>query len=84
MVTLKALETLALERGRVSTGQVFQLHSKEAAQELIDSGRAKASDEEVTFAQPDAKPKAGKATRVRPADKPAEEAGQDSTVEPAE
>jgi hypothetical protein len=49
MVTLKATETLALERGRVSPGQVFQLNNKEAAQELIDAGRAEETNEEVTY-----------------------------------
>ena len=38
--TLKALTTLALERGRADTGQVFQLHDKTAAAELVAAGLA--------------------------------------------
>ena len=47
--TLRALTTLALERGRADTGQVFQLHSKTAAAELVAAGLA-----EVVKPNPDA------------------------------
>lgn len=38
--TLRALTTLALERGRADTGQVFQLHDNAAAAELVAAGLA--------------------------------------------
>ena len=38
--TLRALQTLALERGRADAGQLFQLHDKTAAAEYVAAGLA--------------------------------------------
>ena len=38
--TLRALTTLALERGRADAGQLFQLHDKTAAAEYVAAGLA--------------------------------------------
>lgn len=38
--TLRALQTLALERGRADAGQIFQLYDKTAAAELVAAGLA--------------------------------------------
>jgi hypothetical protein len=48
MANLKALETLAVERGLVSPGQVFEVKSKEDAAVLVAQGRAEETDEDVT------------------------------------
>lgn len=74
--TLKALTTLSLERGRVAPGQVFVLHNKHAAQELIEAGLAEASADEVKDEAKDAKPDTTKLSISSPkppkADKPAD------------
>lgn len=69
--TLKALTTLALERGRVAPGQVFTLHNKQAAKELIDAGLAEASEDEVKDEAKDAAPETSKISIASP--KPAPE-----------
>ena len=58
--TLKALETLALERGRVSAGETFTLHSKESAAALVAAGLAETVADEKDAKSLDAKPDAAK------------------------
>ena len=58
--TLRALTTLALERGRADAGQLFQLHDKTAAAEYVAAGLAE-------WVKPEPEPAA------KPAEKPKEE-----------
>ncbi len=69
--TLKALTTLGLERGRVAPGQVFTLHNKQAAKDLIEAGLAEASEDEVKDEAKDVAPEATKLSISSP--KPATE-----------
>lgn len=75
MIKLKAIETLAVEHGRVSPGQIFQIKSKEEAAVLIAQGRAEETNEDVDF---DNKPQIADSTEDKAVDRPVDPRQRDT------